>query len=269
MKLPISTYYKKPVHDDKAVLRQQREESTITLINRVRDEWPSYGYRRVTAEVRRRGFTVNHKRVARIMRENPRHTRKKLRKPKTKDLGELGAAYPNLAKGFVVNGPDKLWVTDITYIRLQSGFIYLSVMIDAWSRKVIGYAASSSIDVNLITVTLDRAFATRRPVCGLIHHSDRGVQYTAKSYQLKLAAYGMIGSMSRKGTPTDNPQAESFMKTLKYEEVYALGYKTISDVKVRLPIFLDEVYNGRRIHSALGYLTPVEFEQHFAASRSM
>ena len=133
-------------------------------------------------------------------------------------------------------------------------------MIDAWSRKVVGYAASHRIDVQLITATLDRAYDSRNPKSGLIHHSDQGAQYTAKSYQLKLLNYGMVGSMSRKGMPTDNPQAESFMKTLKYEEIYPYDYETVADVKARLPMFLEDVYNRKRIHSALNYMTPKEFE---------
>jgi putative transposase len=223
----------------------------------------------VTAELRRRGFVINHKRVARIMREHPMEVLAKPRKPRQKQIGDLGAPFPFIAKGFIPDGPNQLWVTDITYIRLRSGFLYLSVMIDAWSRKVVGYAASTSIDVRLVATTLDRAYSNRQPEPGLIHHSDQGAQYTAKNYQLKLEEYGMIGSMSRKGTPTDNPRAESFMKTLKYEEVYQFGYATISDVKERLPVFLEEIYNQKRIHSALGYLPPDEFEKQFAERRSI
>lgn len=142
-------------------------------------------------------------------------------------------------------------------------------MIDAWSRKVVGYAASHRINVRLVTATLEAAYNCRKPKPGLIHHSDRGSQYLAKNYHLKLSDYGMVGSMSRKGTPTDNAQAESFMKALKYEEVYQFGYKTVSDVKARLPMFLEDVYNRKRIHSALGYLTPEEFELKHAEKRSI
>jgi len=138
MNLPVSTYYKTPETTETSDLREQREATTISLINSIRVEWPAYGYRRVTAELRRRGILVNHKRVARIMREDPLTVARKPRKPKQKEIGELGAAYPFVAKGFIPSGPDQLWVTDITFIRLRSGFLYLSVMIDAWSRKVIG-----------------------------------------------------------------------------------------------------------------------------------
>ncbi len=260
MSLPVSTYYNSSELNSNTHSEQQ-EAATIALINHIRNEWPAYGYRRVTAELRRRGFIINHKRVARIMREHPLKYRPKRKKIKPKEPGELGAAFPFVSRDFQPCGPDQLWVTDITYIRLRSGFLYLAVMLDAWSRKVVGYAASKRIDVNLVTVTLNRAYKARKPAPGLIHHSDQGAQYHAKSYQLKLAEYGMVGSMSRKGTPTDNPQAESFMKTLKYEEVYQFGYETISDVQQRLPIFIEEIYNRKRIHSALGYLTPEEYEE--------
>ena len=268
MNIPVSTYYKSSESDEKRKLMLEREAATISLINSLREQWPAYGYRRITAELKRRGFAINHKRVARIMREHPVKVRVKRPKYKQKDFGELGAAFPFIARNFTPTGPDQLWVTDITYIRLRSGFVYLSVMIDAWSRKVVGYAASHRINVRLVTATLEDAYDIRKPEPGLIHHSDRGAQYLAKSYQLRLSDYGMVGSMSRKGTPTDNAQAESFMKTLKHEEVYQFGYETVSDVKARLPRFLEDVYNRRRIHSALGYMTPEEFEIKHAGKRS-
>lgn len=264
MNLAVSSYYTSNKSNNRNTKAQQ-EAATISLINNVRLEWPAYGYRRVTAELRRRGVIINHKRIARIMREHPLKFSTKARKPKPKKTGEVGAAFPFVAKSFNPEGPNQLWVTDITYIRLRSGFIYLAVMIDAWSRMVVGYAVSKHIDARLVTVTLKRAFESRKPNPGLIHHSDQGSQYHAKSYQLKLAEYGMVGSMSRKGKPIDNPQAESSMKTLKYEEVYQYGYESIDDVRRRLPEFIEKIYNRKRIHSALGYLTPEEYELKHAA----
>jgi putative transposase len=170
------------------------------------------------------------------------------------------APYPNLARGFVPTGPDQLWVGDITYIRLRNGVVYLAVLIDAWSRKVIGYAVSTTMEVRLTLTALEAAVYSRKPNAGLIHPTDQGSQYMAKVYRERLAELGIRGSMSRPGTPTDNAKAESFMKTLKHEEVLVYEYDSLRDIRERLPRFLEEVYNRRRLHSALDYESPEQFE---------
>ena len=263
MNIPVSTYYKLP-DAERNKQQAQSDASVLRAIERVLSDWPSYGYRRVTAELRRRGIVINHKRIARVMRENNLNVKPRKRRGDGSET-VTGSPYPNLAKGFVADGPDQLWVGDITYIRLRSGFVYLAVLIDAWSRRVVGYAVSRGMDVRLTLAALEAAVRLRNPRPGLTHHSDRGSQYLAKGYQQRLSELAIRGSMSRPGTPTDNPQAESFMKTLKHEEIYALDYETLNDVKNRLPRFIDDIYNRRRIHSALGYVPPVEFEQKYAS----
>lgn len=266
MSLPRSTFYKK-AHEE---IRRLREESRTTLraaIEEVVEEWPAYGYRRVTQELRRRGTIANHKRVARIMREEaltPRRIRKFL---VTTDSDHAEPIFPNLARDFVPIGPDQLWVADITYIRLRAEFVFLAVILDAWSRRVVGYAVSRHLDTQLTLAALTAAVSSRRHGSGLIHHSDRGSQYGAKQYRDCLKQLDIQGSMSRKGNPYDNAQAESFMKTLKHEEVYAYEYETMRDVVERLPHFIDQIYNRRRLHSALGYKTPEEYETHYVRPR--
>lgn len=259
MSLSRSTYYKQARRT-----ASERDGSNAALraeIETIVAKWPAYGYRRVTHELRRQGIIVNHKRVARIMREEALTPRRIKRFLKTTDSNHQEMIYPNLIGNFRPTRRDQLWVADITYIRLRREFVYLAVILDAWSRKVVGYAVSKFIDVRLTLSALNAAVATRQPAAGLIHHSDRGSQYAAAAYRERLAEVGIHGSMSRKGNPYDNAQAESFMKTLKHEEVLAYEYETINDVVNRLPVFIEVVYNQQRLHSALGYLPPEEFEQ--------
>jgi transposase InsO family protein len=219
-------------------------------MQRIALEFPSYGWPRMTPELRRRGWAVNHKRVYRLMREDNLLC---LRRRKF-------AVYPNLAREMTLTGLDQLWVADITYIRLRAEFVYLAVILDAYSRRVIGWALGRTLEDTLTLRALRMALDQRRPAPGLVHHSDRGVQYASSEYTDLLRAHEITISMSRKANPYDNAKAESFMKTLKYEEVFREDYRDLSEAHAGIGRFLEQIYNQKRLHSALGYRPPAEFE---------
>jgi len=230
-------------------------------IQRVALEFPSYGWPRITAELKRRGWAVNHKRVYRLMREDNLLCLRKRRFVVTTDSDHDLPVYPNLARQMTLTGLDQLWVADLTYIRLELEFIYLAVILDAFSRRVIGWALDRRLETALTLEALQMALLRRRPVPGLVHHSDRGVQYASRDYTQLLQEHGIQISMSRKANPWDNAACESFIKTLKYEEVYRTEYRDLADARASMGEFLEKVYNQKRLHSALGYLPPAEFER--------
>jgi putative transposase len=230
-------------------------------LQRIALQFPSYGWRRVTAELRRRKWAVNHKRVYRWMRADNLLCLRKRKFVVTTDSTHGLPVYPNLARGLVLTGLDQLWVADLTYIRLELEFIYLAVMLDAFSRRVIGWALDRTLEAALTIEALRMALARRPPTPGLVHHSDRGVQYASRDYLQLLQDRGIRISMSRPGNPWDNAACESFIKTLKYEEVYRTEYRDLADARASIGAFLEKVYNQKRLHSALGYLPPAEFER--------
>ena len=243
-------------------------------IQRVALEWSRYGYRRITKELHRQGVGANHKRVLRLMREDNLLCLRKKRFVATTNSDHGLPVYPNLAAEMDVTAPDQLWVSDLTYIRLGHEFIirlghefiYLAVVLDACSRRCLGWSLGRRLDTALATTALKMALTERKPQ---VHHSDRGVQYASGEYTSLLQASGVSISMSRRGNPYDNAKAESFMKTLKYEQVYLSEYENLADARAQIGHFLEAVYNQKRLHSSLGYLTPTEFEQAHEKTRQM
>lgn len=230
-------------------------------IEKIIMEFAGYGYRRVTPELKRRGYVVNHKKVLRIMRQNSLLCQLKRAFKSITDSDHPYPSYPNLAKGLILTDINQLWVADITYIRLTAEFVYLAVILDAYSRRVIGWNLSRHIDQELATRALKMALMNRIFSKELIHHSDRGVQYASNGYTGLLRENGIEISMSAKGNPYDNAKAESFFKTLKTEEVYLNEYRNIFEAKADIGRFLEELYNKKRLHSSIGYLPPIEFEE--------
>ena len=220
-----------------------------------------YGYRRMTMELRRQGSAVNKKRVARLMREdNLLAVRQRKFVVPTTDSNHPYPVYLNLAARMTITGINQLWVADITYIRLREQFVFLAVIIDVYSRRAVAHAVSERIDSQLTLAALEQAIDKREPLPGLVHHSDRGVQYAAETYRRRLRERGLVPSMSRPGNPYDNAFCESFMKTLKVEEIYCSEYRNIEDLRFHMDDFIEHYYNERRLHSALGYRSPAEFE---------
>jgi putative transposase len=242
-----------------------RDMDLRDAIQRIALEWPAYGRPRITAELRRRGWVVNAKKVYRLLREDNLLCVRKRKFIVTTNSNHGLHVYPNLAAGMGLTGIDQLWLADITYIRLLEEFVYLALILDAYSRKGIGWALGRTLEATLTIEALKMALARRRPAAGVVHHSDRGVQYAASDYTDLLKSNGMVISMSRKGNPWDNAACESFIKTLKYEEVLRNEYRDLAEAHASIQGFIEKVYNQKRLHSALGYLPPAEFEAQLRA----
>ena len=251
-----SWFYKRPatlaVSEEGTALRDKIEQIVL--------EFPGYGYRRVTAALQQQGICVNHKRILRVMRKESLLCVLKKRFVATTDSDHGERVYPNRLKEMTLTGLNEAWVSDITYIRLPSGFCYLAAVLDAFSRRCVGWALSKDIDTRLCLSALEMALVVRCPPLGLVHHSDRGVQYASIAYVTRLEEAGILSSMSAKANPYENAKAESFFKTLKTEEVYLKDYRTVEEAQAQAGAFIECVYNQKRLHSRLGYRSPVAFE---------
>ena len=259
-----ASYYR---FDENAETGPDPDMDLRDAIQRIALDWPVYGRRRMTQELRRRGWTVNHKRVHRIMSEDNLLCLRKRKFVATTDSNHGRKVYPNLAREMVLTGMDQLWRADITYIRLRDEFVYLAVILDAFSRLVIGWALDRTMEDSLTLSALQMALSRRVAEPGLVHHSDRGSQYASLDYTNLLKENGIVISMSRKGNPWDNAACESFMKTLKYEEVHRNEYRDLAEARAEIREFLEKIYNQKRLHSALGYVPPAEFEAGLVAKQ--
>jgi len=257
--LSEATYYYQP-----KVPRQDREKADADLrdkIERLQANYSCWGYRTLKAQLfRNYGLQVNGKRILRVMRKYDLFRHIKRRFIKTTDSQHSYRVYPNLLKGLEITDMNQLWVADITYIRILTGFVFLAVILDVFSRRVVGWALAKRIDHRLTLEALRMALRTRKPRAGLIHHSDQDVQYACTQYVRELEEHEVCISMSAKGNPYDNAYAEAFFKTLKNEEVYLWEYESFADVVERIPEFIEQVYNRKRVHSGIHYLPPEEFE---------
>ena len=240
---------------------QAADRDLRSRIQQIALAWPAYGYRRIHAELRRQGWQVNHKRVLRLMRVDNLLCVRRRKFILTTDSQHGLPIYPNMCEGMVLTGIDQLWLADITYLRLRTEFVYLAVVLDAYSRRCLGWALRRSLEAELVLAALGMALKQRRPRPGLVHHSDRGVQYASRDYTQLLEQHGIQISMSRRGNVYDNARCESFIKTLKYEEVYREDYQDLEETVAGIEHFVESIYNQKRLHSALGYRPPVEFEQ--------
>lgn len=255
-------YYTRPSPEEVVA----RDTALRDAIERLVLEFPGYGYRRVTQALQRDGWTVNHKRVLRVLRQEALLCQLQRRFVVTTDSAHGLRTYPNLLAAATLTGLDQAWVADLTSMRLPTTFAYLACILDAWSRRCVGWRLSQSIDTTLTLAALDQALAARQPPPGLIHHSDRGVQYASAAYVGRLMEVDARVSMATVGTPYENAKAESFFRTLKREEVYLNHYQTFQEAEANLGRFIAAVYNAKRLHSSLGYLPPIEFEAIYAAT---
>jgi len=259
MGISRATYYYKP-KDKKD--KEKRDGDLSKRIKEICYRYPYYGYRRVTAALRRKGVVVNHKKVAKLMKMMGIQVKKRKRYARTTNSAHNLKVYPNLIKNLSIERINQVWCSDITYIGLRDGFVYLAAIIDAFSRKVVGYAIAKSLAAELALEAVRMALRSRN-TDNLIHHSDKGIQYCCTDYINLLKSHSIKISMSAKGAPVENAFAESFMGSLKVEEIYMWDYETYGDVIGRLPYFIEEVYNRKRLHSSLGYMPPEEFENKF------
>ena len=255
-----ASFYRHRQRPAPVLVPKQSETELRQTIERIALEMPTYGYRPMTAELHRRGLVVNRKHVLRLMRQDNLLCRRKRSFIATTDSAHSLKVFPNLARDLVVTAVDQLWVADITYIRMPREFVYLAVVLDAFSRRVIGWALDRHLTTELTLKALQQALTTRTVSAGLVHHSDRGVQYAAADYISLLIKHQIRISMSRKGNPYDNAKAERFMRTIKYEEVHLTEYENLIEARASIRRFINDVYNRKRLHSALGYRPPVEFE---------
>lgn len=255
MGIARSTYYDRPV-------RSADDTELVEAMHAIKDEFEAYGWRRMQAALGQQGWVVNHKKLKRLMREHGLNARHRRRYVATTDSDHDQPIFPNRAKDMIVDGPNQLWVADLTYVTVAVGFVYVAVIMDAWSRRIIGYAMSRRIDARLTLAALNAAIAIRDPPPGCVHHGDRGSQYASEKYRDRLCEAKLVGSMGRRGNPYDNAMMESLMKTLKVEGVYPLEFETAEDVAEQLPLFIEK-YNARRLHSSLGYLSPEQYERQY------